>query len=121
MHSQYSPDGTNPVSRLADHATTYGLDWLVIPDHGGVAHQKLSLDQVTTDIEQARKALPDTLVFERLEWSIPGAEHGTVSLPLARTRPRCFGPSTSGSMARSSSPHGVGRPGRTRAVDRRRR
>src|SRR5664279_2962431 len=81
VHTQYSPDGMNPVTRVVDHAAKYGLDWLVITDHAGVTHEKLAVEQVTSDIDKARKEHPDTLVFQGLEWNIPGAEHATVFLP----------------------------------------
>jgi hypothetical protein len=81
IHTQYSPDAMNSVDRVVDHAAKYGLDWLVITDHGGVTHEKLSIDQVTPDIEMARREHPGTLVFQGLEWNIPGAEHATVFLP----------------------------------------
>src|SRR5664280_382016 len=84
IHTQYSPDAMNPVSTVVDEARKYGLDWLVITDHGGVAHQKFSIDQVAADIDKARRKHPDTLVFQGLEWNIPGAEHGTVFLPPGR-------------------------------------
>jgi hypothetical protein len=81
IHTQYSPDAMNPVSRVVDKGAQYGLDWMVITDHGGVAHQKFSIDQVTPDIEAARRSHPSVLVYQGLEWNIPGAEHATVFLP----------------------------------------
>ena len=36
------------------------------------------MDKVNPDIRAARAAYEDTLVFQGLEWNIPGAEHGTV-------------------------------------------
>jgi len=81
IHSQYSPDGMNPVSRLVQNAAKYGLDWMVVTDHGGVAHQKLSIDKITPDIVAARAANRGVLVYQGLEWNIPGAEHATVILP----------------------------------------
>jgi hypothetical protein len=81
VHSQYSPDGMNPVSRIVEKAAGYGLEWMVITDHGGVAHEKYSIKQVTPDIEDARAGNPSVLVYQGLEWNIPGAEHGTVFVP----------------------------------------
>ena len=60
------------------HASQYGLDWMVITDHGSVAHAKLGVDKVNPDIRLARAAHPETLVFQGLEWNIPAAEHATV-------------------------------------------
>jgi hypothetical protein len=81
IHSQYSPDGMNPVSRIVQNAAKYGLDWMVVTDHGGVAHQKLAIDKITPDIVAARAANRGVLVYQGLEWNIPGAEHATVILP----------------------------------------
>ena len=60
------------------HASQNGLDWMVITDHGSVAHAKFGVDKVNPDIQAARKNFPDTLVYQGLEWNIPAAEHGTV-------------------------------------------
>src|SRR3981081_4570058 len=81
IHTQFSPDAQYEVETQVAKAREYGLDWMVITDHGGVAHQKLSIDQITPKIEQARSRHGDMLVFQGLEWNIPGAEHATVFLP----------------------------------------
>ena len=60
------------------HASQYGLDWMVITDHGSVAHAKLGVDKVNPDIRLARAAHPETQIFQGLEWNIPAAEHATV-------------------------------------------
>jgi hypothetical protein len=84
IHTKYSPDAQYEVATQVANARKNGLDWMVITDHGGVAHQKFSIDQVTPDIERARKANRDILVYQGLEWNIPGAEHATVFLPPGR-------------------------------------
>jgi hypothetical protein len=71
----------NPVSRIVGKAAENGLDWVVITDHGGIAHQKYSIKQVAPDIEYARAVHRSVLVYQGLEWNIPGAEHATVFLP----------------------------------------
>ncbi len=78
IHTQYSPDGQYRVSDQVRHASNFGLDWMVITDHGSVAHAKLGVDKVNPDIRRARAATPDMLVFQGLEWNIPAAEHATV-------------------------------------------
>jgi len=60
------------------HANGFGLDWLVITDHGSVQHAKIGVEKVNPDIRAARREVRDTLVFQGLEWNIPAAEHGTV-------------------------------------------
>ncbi|HWO67837.1 MAG TPA: PHP domain-containing protein [Umezawaea sp.] len=84
IHTQYSGDGQYTVSQQVAKAREHGLDWMVITDHGGVAHEKLSIDQVTPDIEKARRSNRNMLVYQGLEWNIPGAEHATVFLPPDR-------------------------------------
>ncbi|WP_210650023.1 PHP domain-containing protein [Nocardioides sp. SYSU D00065] len=78
IHTQYSSDGQYRVIDQAQHAAAYGLDWLVITDHGGATHARIGVDLVNPDIVAARAELPDTLIFQGLEWNIPAAEHGTV-------------------------------------------
>jgi len=85
IHTQYSPDAQYEVATQAAEAKKYGLDWIVITDHGGVAHQKLSIDMITPEIEAARKQFGDLLIYQGLEWNIPSAEHATVMLPPGRS------------------------------------
>ncbi len=81
IHTQYSVDARYRVSDHVAHAAQYGLDWMVITDHGRAAHEKVAIDRTLTDIVSARTAFPRTLVYQGLEWNIPGAEHGTVFVP----------------------------------------
>jgi len=78
IHTQYSPDAQYRVADQVGHADAYGLDWMVITDHGSVAHAKIGVEKVNPDIRAAREAHDDILVFQGLEWNIPSAEHGTV-------------------------------------------
>ncbi len=78
IHTQFSPDAQYRVTDQVRHAAQYGLDWMVITDHGSVAHAKLGVDKVNPDIRRARAATPDMLVYQGLEWNIPAAEHATV-------------------------------------------
>lgn len=78
IHTQYSSDGKYRVVDQVRQGAKHGMDWLVITDHGSVTHAKIGVDKVNPDILDARDAYEDTLVFQGLEWNIPGAEHGTV-------------------------------------------
>ena len=78
IHTQYSPDAQYLVSQQVNKATQYGLDWMVITDHGSVGHAKIGVEKVHPDIVAARIDNARTLVFQGLEWNIPAAEHGTV-------------------------------------------
>ncbi len=78
IHTLYSSDAIYRVIDQVRHGRAYGLDWMVITDHGGVQHARIGVEKVNPDIRAARDALPDALVYQGLEWNIPGAEHGTV-------------------------------------------
>jgi len=78
IHTQFSPDAQYRVIDQVRHANAYGLDWMVITDHGTVQHAKIGVERVNPDIVAARRDVADTLVFQGLEWNIPAAEHGTV-------------------------------------------
>jgi hypothetical protein len=78
IHTQYSSDAQYRVLDQAQHGHAYGLDWLVITDHGSNAHAKIGVDKVNPDIRRTREELRDLLTFQGLEWNIPGAEHATV-------------------------------------------
>jgi hypothetical protein len=78
IHTQYSSDAMYRVVDQARHARAYGLDWMVVTDHGSATHAKIGVDKVHPDILAARAELRDLLVFQGLEWNIPAAEHGTV-------------------------------------------
>jgi hypothetical protein len=78
IHTQYSSDAKYRVIDHVRHANAYGLDWMVITDHGSLMHAKIGVEKVNPDIVAARGQIRDTLVFQGLEWNIPAAEHGTV-------------------------------------------
>ncbi|MPY31011.1 histidinol-phosphatase [Streptomyces adustus] len=78
IHTQYSSDAKYRVIDHVRQANAHGLDWMVITDHGSVAHAKIGVEKVNPDIVAARDQIDDTLVFQGLEWNIPAAEHGTV-------------------------------------------
>jgi hypothetical protein len=80
IHTQYSSDGRYRVRDHVGHARRNGLDWMVITDHGRIAHEKVGIDRTHADVLDARTANPGMLVYQGLEWNIPGAEHGTVFL-----------------------------------------
>jgi hypothetical protein len=78
IHTQYSSDAQYRVLDQAQKGHAYGLDWLVITDHGSATHAKIGVDKVNPDIVKTRSALPELLTFQGLEWNIPAAEHATV-------------------------------------------
>ncbi|GGL17636.1 twin-arginine translocation signal domain-containing protein [Mangrovihabitans endophyticus] len=78
IHTQYSSDAQYRVIDQARHGHAYGLDWMVITDHGSNAHAKIGVEKVNPDILSTRDKLPGLLTFQGLEWNIPAAEHATV-------------------------------------------
>ncbi|MFJ5228048.1 PHP domain-containing protein [Streptomyces sp. NPDC088400] len=78
IHTQYSSDGKYRVADQVRQGARHGLDWMVITDHGSETHAKIGVDKVNPDIKEARAGHRDQLVFQGLEWNIPGAEHATV-------------------------------------------
>jgi hypothetical protein len=84
IHTQYSSDAQYRVLDQAKHGHAYGLDWLVITDHGSNAHAKIGVEKVNPDIVKTRAALPGLLTFQGLEWNIPAAEHATVFVAPSR-------------------------------------
>lgn len=78
IHTQFSPDGLYTVEDQVKHGVAFGLDWMVITDHGGAAHARIGVDKVNPHIRSSRELHPDALIFQGLEWNIPAAEHGTV-------------------------------------------
>ncbi|CAL9609864.1 PHP domain-containing protein [Streptomyces sp. NPDC057838] len=78
IHTQYSSDGKYRVVDQVRQGAKHGMDWLVITDHGSATHARIGVEKVNPDIQAARSAHRDTLVFQGLEWNIPAAEHGTV-------------------------------------------
>ncbi|MEV6306407.1 histidinol-phosphatase [Actinoplanes sp. NPDC051861] len=78
IHTQYSSDAQYRVIDQARHGQAFGLDWVVITDHGSATHAKIGVDKVNPDIVHTRSELPELLTFQGLEWNIPAAEHATV-------------------------------------------
>ena len=78
VHTAYSHDGTYTVAQQAEAAARHGLAWMVVTDHGGVDHAKLAVGPTHNDVVEVRASLPQLLLFQGLEWNVPGSEHGTV-------------------------------------------
>jgi len=83
-HSRYSHDGLYDVETLARSAREHGLDWIVVTDHGGVTHSRLSLPRISAEVAAVRQDVRGLRVFQGLEWNVPGADHATVVVPPGR-------------------------------------
>ena len=62
IHTQHSSDAQYRVIDHVRHANAYGLDWMVITDHGSETHAKIGVDKVNPDIKAARKDFNDVLI-----------------------------------------------------------
>ncbi|PPK97684.1 histidinol phosphatase-like PHP family hydrolase [Kineococcus xinjiangensis] len=80
IHTTFSRDAMYTIDDQVRRGQECGLDWMVITDHGGPDHQKLSVARQAPEIAAARERY-SPLVFQGLEWNIPGAEHATVIVP----------------------------------------
>ncbi|GAA2480651.1 PHP domain-containing protein [Winogradskya humida] len=78
VHTQYSHDAKYTVSQAAGRGAQFGLDWMVCTEHSNVGHEDFGATLERADILKARAENPRTLIFQGLEWYIPGAEHATV-------------------------------------------
>jgi hypothetical protein len=79
VHSVYSHDAKYTFSQLAQRGAQYGLDWMAFTEHSNFGHANAGgalreHDQVL----KARADNPRLLIFQGLEWYLPGAEHATV-------------------------------------------
>lgn len=81
IHTRYSSDGRYEIAEQVAGAVRSGLDFCVITDHGGPLHDKVLLARAYPELVDARKANPDLMLFQGLEWNIPEAEHGSVIVP----------------------------------------
>jgi len=82
VHSVYSHDAKYTFSQIASAAATYGLDWIVFTEHSNVGHANAGgAGAEHAEIARARAENRRLLIFQGLEWYIPGAEHATVFSP----------------------------------------
>lgn len=79
IHSVYSHDAKYTFSQLATAASRYGLDWMVMTEHSNIGHHAAGgAEAEHREILRARAENRRMLIFQGLEWYIPGAEHATV-------------------------------------------
>ncbi|MFD9889128.1 PHP domain-containing protein [Amycolatopsis sp. NPDC059027] len=105
-HSQYSYDAMYTIDRIAAGAREHGANWIVFTDHGHAEHEKSSVEPTGRDVVAAQWKYPDLLLWQGMEWNVPGAEHATVffragkdQAPLLREFERNFDWRLTGSEA----------------------
>ena len=83
IHSRYSGDGKYSAALNAQMAHKYGLDWMVITDHGGPNHSQVNLEQAYPDLVASRQAVPEVLQFYGMELDTPAAQHSSLIIPYS--------------------------------------
>ncbi|MGN7186442.1 PHP domain-containing protein [Microbacterium enclense] len=79
VHSFYSHDAKYAMTTILDNAQRFGVGAIAFTEHSNFGHANTGgIFNAAREIEVARAARPDLLVFQGLEWYIPAAEHGTV-------------------------------------------
>ncbi|MBL7253137.1 PHP domain-containing protein [Paractinoplanes lichenicola] len=78
VHTQYSHDAKYTLNQAARRGAQFGLDWMVCTEHSNLGHDAIGAALEHADIVAARAENPRLLIFQGLEWYIPGAEHATV-------------------------------------------
>jgi hypothetical protein len=74
-------DARYPIETQARMAHRFGLDWIVIADHGGPNHSAYARTVAWPALRKAREAVPDILQFDGIELDVPAAKHATVIMP----------------------------------------
>lgn len=87
-------DGSYNVGTVAEKAKFFGADFIAITDHGDDIQWKTNLKPGTVNIavinipiESARKVVPDLIIFEGIEWNVPGAGYGGHAVVLVTNSP----------------------------------
>lgn len=78
VHSVYSHDAKYTFHQITQGAAKYGLDWMVFNEHSNFGHARYGAKLEHEEILTARARNPRQLIFQGLEWYIPGAEHCTI-------------------------------------------
>jgi hypothetical protein len=74
-------DAIYPITTNALMARQHGLSWMVSTDHGGPNHSKVNLEQAYPKVLQARRAVPELVLFYGMEFDTPGADHSSLIIP----------------------------------------
>jgi len=78
-------DAKYSIPLNAQMASHYGLDWIVLTDHGGPNRAELALKQAYPELLASRRALPHILQFHGMEFDVPGnapgGRHASLIMP----------------------------------------
>lgn len=94
-HHSHMQDGSHSQAEIARRALgPYGLDWLVNSEHGGRSRRRPQGEPFPSpvwrwltlafysypDILDLRRAYPQKLLLQGLEWNVPGHDHASVAI-----------------------------------------
>lgn len=75
-------DGRYTIVKNAEMARQFGLRWMVSTDHGGPNHSKLNFEQAWPEVDRARRAVPEMLIFYGMEFDTPAGDHSSLIIPF---------------------------------------
>lgn len=76
-------DAIYPIPMNTLMGRRHGLDWMVSTDHGGPNHSRINRDFAYPELLEARKAVPDMVLFYGMEFDTPGADHSSIIIPYS--------------------------------------
>ena len=74
-------DAIYTISKNAEQAIKYGLEWMVTTDHGGPNHSQINRDQAYPEMLLARENYPELVIFWGMEFDSPAADHASLIIP----------------------------------------
>ena len=77
----FGGDGRYSILDNARQARAHGLAWMVSTDHGGPHHSKINHALAWPAVEEARRQVPEVLVFFGMEFDTPGGDHSSLIMP----------------------------------------
>lgn len=75
-------DGRYSIVKNAEMARQFGLRWMVSTDHGGPNHSKLNFEKAWPEVDRARRAVPEMLIFYGMEFDTPAGDHSSLIIPF---------------------------------------
>ncbi len=75
-------DGRYSIAKNAAMARQFGLRWMVSTDHGGPNHSKLNFERAWPQVNLARRAVPEMLIFYGMEFDTPAGDHSSLIIPF---------------------------------------
>lgn len=77
----FGADGNYSILDNVLKARTHGLAWMVSTDHGGPNHARINHELAWPAVQQARREVPEVLVFFGMEFDTPGGDHSSLIMP----------------------------------------